>query len=226
MAVLAEFRRKAEETCELHASSPGAGEGNCRRFVVVDTSHSDLTHLRVSRAAALSHAPVALTPAPPKPVLAVREISGCDLRCGPLMSRDSSGPHIAAPPTAHSRPPAQRRRRSAAPIGAPGAIASTAIAIGTAARSSARRPRRRRMPSDRSLRAVKHLFLVVREFISGCDLRCGPLCRETPEGLKLRLRQSRIQGPPLSAGGAPTGAPGVIASAAIAIGAAAAAARC
>jgi hypothetical protein len=25
------------------ASSPGAGEGNCRRFVVFDTSHSDLT---------------------------------------------------------------------------------------------------------------------------------------------------------------------------------------
>jgi hypothetical protein len=41
-AVLAEFRRKAEETRELHASSPGAGEGNCRRFVVIDTYHSDL----------------------------------------------------------------------------------------------------------------------------------------------------------------------------------------
>ncbi len=39
VAVLAEFRRKAEET---RASSPGAGEGNCRRFVVIDTSHSDL----------------------------------------------------------------------------------------------------------------------------------------------------------------------------------------
>ena len=33
------FRRKAEETRELHASSPGAGEGNCRRFVVINTSH-------------------------------------------------------------------------------------------------------------------------------------------------------------------------------------------
>ncbi len=41
-AILAEFRRKAEETRELHASSPGAGEGNCLRFVVIDTSHSDL----------------------------------------------------------------------------------------------------------------------------------------------------------------------------------------
>jgi hypothetical protein len=43
VAVLTEFRRKAEETRELHTSSPGAGEGNCRRFVVIDTSHSDLT---------------------------------------------------------------------------------------------------------------------------------------------------------------------------------------
>ncbi len=45
VAVLAEFKRKAEETRELHASSPGAGEGNCRRFqvVVIDTSLSDLT---------------------------------------------------------------------------------------------------------------------------------------------------------------------------------------
>ncbi len=31
VAVLAEFGRKAEETRQLHASSPGAGEGNCRR---------------------------------------------------------------------------------------------------------------------------------------------------------------------------------------------------
>ena len=51
MAVLAEFRRKAEETRELHASSPGAGEGNCRRFVVIDTSHSDLTVSAVPRRA-------------------------------------------------------------------------------------------------------------------------------------------------------------------------------
>jgi hypothetical protein len=43
VAVLAEFRRKAEETRELHASSLGAGEGNCWHFVVIDTSHSDLT---------------------------------------------------------------------------------------------------------------------------------------------------------------------------------------
>ncbi len=49
MAVLAEFRRKAEETRELHASSPGAGEGNCRRFVVIDTSHSYLTVSAVPR---------------------------------------------------------------------------------------------------------------------------------------------------------------------------------
>jgi hypothetical protein len=41
-AVLAEFGRKAEETRQLHASSPGVGEGNCWRFVVIDTSHSDL----------------------------------------------------------------------------------------------------------------------------------------------------------------------------------------
>jgi hypothetical protein len=49
VAVFAEFRRKAEETRELHASSPGAGEGNCRRVVVIDTSHSDLTVSAVSR---------------------------------------------------------------------------------------------------------------------------------------------------------------------------------
>ncbi len=47
--VLAEFRRKAEETRELHSSSPGAGEGNCWRFVV--TSHSDLTVSAVPRSA-------------------------------------------------------------------------------------------------------------------------------------------------------------------------------
>ncbi len=49
MAVLAEFRRKAEETRELQALSPGSGEGNCRRFVVIDTSHSDLTVSAVPR---------------------------------------------------------------------------------------------------------------------------------------------------------------------------------
>jgi hypothetical protein len=49
VADLAEFRRKAEETRELHASSPGAGEGNCRRFAVIDTYHSDLTVSAVSR---------------------------------------------------------------------------------------------------------------------------------------------------------------------------------
>ena len=73
--------------------------------------------------------------------LAGREISGCDLRCGPQMSRDSNGPHIAAPPTTHSRPPAQCRRCSrrlrgsagGAPTGAPGAIFSAAIAVGAAA---------------------------------------------------------------------------------------------
>jgi hypothetical protein len=49
VAVLAEFRRKAEGTRELHASSPGTGEGNCRCFVVIDTSHSDLTVSAVPR---------------------------------------------------------------------------------------------------------------------------------------------------------------------------------
>jgi hypothetical protein len=48
VAVLAEFRRKAEETRELHASSPGAGEGNCQRFVVIDTYHSYLMVSAVS----------------------------------------------------------------------------------------------------------------------------------------------------------------------------------
>ena len=45
VAVLAEFRRKAKETRELHSSSPGAGEGNCSRFVtvVIDTYHTHLT---------------------------------------------------------------------------------------------------------------------------------------------------------------------------------------
>ncbi len=43
MAVLAEFRRKAEEKRELHTLSPSAGEGNCLCFVVINTSHSDLT---------------------------------------------------------------------------------------------------------------------------------------------------------------------------------------
>ena len=51
MAVLAEFGRKAEETRQLHASSPSAGEGNCRRFVVIDASHSDLTVSAVPRRA-------------------------------------------------------------------------------------------------------------------------------------------------------------------------------
>ncbi len=43
VAVLAEFRRKVEDSRELHALSPGAGERNCWRFVAIDTSHSDLT---------------------------------------------------------------------------------------------------------------------------------------------------------------------------------------
>jgi len=51
VAVLAEFGRKAEETRQLHASSPGAGEGNCRRFVVIDTSHSELKVSAVPRRA-------------------------------------------------------------------------------------------------------------------------------------------------------------------------------
>ena len=51
MAVLSEFRRKAEETRELHTSRPGAGEGNCWFFVVIDTSHSDLTGLALPRSA-------------------------------------------------------------------------------------------------------------------------------------------------------------------------------
>ncbi len=49
VAILVEFRRKAEETRELHPSSPGAGEGNCRRFVGINTSHSDLTVSAVPR---------------------------------------------------------------------------------------------------------------------------------------------------------------------------------
>ena len=49
VAVLAEFGRKAEEMRQLHASSPGAGEGNCRRFVVIDTSHSELKVSAVPR---------------------------------------------------------------------------------------------------------------------------------------------------------------------------------
>ncbi len=49
MAVLAQFRQKAEETRELHASSPSSGEENCLRFVVIDTSHSDLTVSAVPR---------------------------------------------------------------------------------------------------------------------------------------------------------------------------------
>jgi hypothetical protein len=49
VAVLAEVRRKAEEMRELHASSPGTGEGNCRRFVVINTSHSDSTVSAVPR---------------------------------------------------------------------------------------------------------------------------------------------------------------------------------
>jgi hypothetical protein len=51
VAVLAEFGRKAEETRQLHASSPGAGEGNCRRFVLIDTSHSELKDSAVPRRA-------------------------------------------------------------------------------------------------------------------------------------------------------------------------------
>jgi hypothetical protein len=65
----------------------------------------------------------------------------------------------------------------------------------------------------------QHLFLAVCE-ISGCDADLW--CRVTQAGHTLRLRQPRIQGPPHNAGGAPTGVPGAIASAAIAIGAAAA----
>ena len=78
---------------------------------------SNLARLQVSSAAALSCAPVALTPALPGPV-------PCGPRCGPLVSCDSSGKHIAAPPTAHSRPPAQCRRHSrrlgGSGVGAPG----------------------------------------------------------------------------------------------------------
>ncbi len=178
VAVLAEFRRKAEETRELHASSPGtgvgpgAGEGNCRRFVLIHTSHSDLSGSALPRSAsaacgAHSGAPVT----PPSAVSGItrtmaahsmrassRQVSTAELTSrgplelpwgtagyrspartglqsaaasciycglqsaaararqltptGPLMSRDSNGPHIAASQTAHSRPPAQCMRHS------------------------------------------------------------------------------------------------------------------
>jgi hypothetical protein len=187
------LRRKAEETRELHASSPGAGEGNCLRFVVIDTSHSDLTVSAVPRsamrrgclrgawrrsngpapelqAAAASRMDCCLQSAaahahrwPSRPhrqhlFLAVREISGCDLRCGPLMSRDSTQPHIAAPPTAHSRPPlnaggapaACAAAQAALPQAHPAAISSAAIAIGAAAAARCSARRRQRMPPDRS----------------------------------------------------------------------------
>ena len=49
MAVLAEFRRTAEETRERHASSPGAGAGNSRLLVAIDTSHPDLTISAIPR---------------------------------------------------------------------------------------------------------------------------------------------------------------------------------
>ena len=48
-AVLAEFRRTAEETRERHASSPGAGAGNSRLLVAIDTSHPDLTISAIPR---------------------------------------------------------------------------------------------------------------------------------------------------------------------------------
>ncbi len=41
MAVLAEFRRTAEEMREQHASSPGAGAGNSQ-LLAIDTAHPDL----------------------------------------------------------------------------------------------------------------------------------------------------------------------------------------
>ncbi len=48
VAILAEFRRKAEETHELHASSPSAGEGNCWCCVLIDTSQCSHSYLTIS----------------------------------------------------------------------------------------------------------------------------------------------------------------------------------
>ncbi len=41
--ILAAFRQKAAETNEFHTSNPDAGEGDCRRFLNIDTSRPDLS---------------------------------------------------------------------------------------------------------------------------------------------------------------------------------------
>ncbi len=135
VAVLAEFRRKGEETRELHASSPGAGEGNCRRFVVIDTSHSDLTVSAVPRHA-MTFLSVAFRGMGFRGLTLIgrrhfSDVYSCkDLR---ELIPDIPWPHIPAPPTAHLSPPAHGRRHfrrmrgsgSGAPTGAPGAICNT-----------------------------------------------------------------------------------------------------
>ncbi len=186
MAVLAEFRRKTEETRQLYASSPGAGEGNCRRFVVIDTSHSDLKVSAVPR-----HALTFLSV-----VFRGMGIHGLTLigrgHFSEVYSCKDAGLQSAA-----------ARARRLTRTGWPHA----------------------RTASTCSSRSAKSAAAT-------CD--AGLRCRVTQTGHTLRLPQPRIQGPPLSAGGAPaacaaphtpTGAPGAIFSAAIAVGAAAAA-RC
>jgi len=51
VAVLAEFRRTAEVTRELHESNPGAGAGNSRLLVVIDSSQPNLAITAIPRQA-------------------------------------------------------------------------------------------------------------------------------------------------------------------------------
>jgi hypothetical protein len=51
VAVLAEFRRTAEVTRELHESNPGAGAGNSRLLVVINSSQPNLAITAIPRRA-------------------------------------------------------------------------------------------------------------------------------------------------------------------------------
>ncbi len=182
VAVLAEFRRKAKETRELHSSSPGAGEGNCSRFVtvVIDTSHTDLTVSAVPRFAWFTSPCAAAaygadSGAPVAPALSGnqadngRPFDASEQQTG--QHRGINEPWAVGTPVGLCRisiglRPARPASRACSQRRQAAWTVACRLAGGSSAAAHAHR-----WPS-RPHR--QHLFLAVRE-ISGCDLRRGPL---------------------------------------------------
>ncbi len=153
--------------------SPSTGEGNCRCFVVIDTSHSDLTASAVPR-----HALTFLS----------------------IVFRCASNPN---------QPPRNQP---------PGCLQDLRVAgrcdktrrVKTRRRENLPRFRVSRLERGGSLTLTSGPHARITSTCSSwsaksaapiCDV--GLWCRMTQAGHTLRLRQPRIQGPPLSAGGTP-----------------------